>query len=918
MKKIIFILVLMIWGGVFGQSYLFKIKGKVIAKFDNQALQSATIHLENVKDKSIVSYTISDNKGLFDLSGKSFYKNLRLVVSFMGMKSYQKLIPSDKLNNYDIGTIILEDEQNMLGEVTVVSRAPITIKKDTLEFNVSSFKTKKDASVEELLEKLPGVEVDEKGNITVNGKPVNNVYVNGKPFFGDPKIATKNLTKDIIDKVQFVDSKTKAQAFSGKRGDQNNKTINLTIKKDKNRGWFGRVAGGIGTKKRYESAGLLNRFNDKQRISVLASANNINSSGFSFGEIQEMFGSFSNESYRGGHKISVNGLNLGVEKGLVISKTAGVTLADEFKKGMEINGNYFYSGRNSDDKEHSNREYILTNSHFFTSSNTVSKSDNHDHSAGIDFDIELDSTMLINLRPRFNFSSIDAFAKKNEITLNHLKNISNQTTNVSSLNSSKYKFDNELDFTKNIGNKGSYISFGIGTLADVLNEKQHNESAIKIYGNNPSSKIQNQKINSDTKLKQFSSFAEYRYPILSKKLFIDLAYDFKYRTEKDVTKTNDFNIVTNKYDSFNSLLSSDFIYNDISKTPSLGMEFENKKVNFRFISGYLNRTLSSQDYLRPQFDLERNFKAMTIESDFSYRWSRSKQLRVSYDLDNKIPNIRQIQAFEDVRNPSNIVVGNPNLKPTKSHKFRVIYRSFDFRKGAGFFFIARGNYDLDGIGYQTTISNQFIRKTSYTNVNGVYSFGGYTSYSHKFKLAPKQDIKVRIATSFGSDKTISIFNGIKTSTITNRLTPRLGLTFNYNENHSITTRYRIGIYATINELNEKQNRDFVRHNLQLKTRNNFNKLEFLNELRYNYNPNLIGFNKSSLFWNSSLSYYVIKDKGAITFKAYDILNQNLNAQRTATENYIEDKQSTVLQRYFMLGLSWKFNTLKGKKKRKRY
>ncbi len=209
-------------------------------------------------------------------------------MSYVGYRTYLKKMLIDK-EIIDLKRIALQLD-NQLGEVLVKSTAPITIKKDTLEFNVKSFKTKKDATVEDLLKQLPGVEVDDEGKITVNGKEVNKILVNGKPFFGnDPTITTKNLTKDIIEKIQVVDTKTKAEAFTGEVGDSENKTINLTIKEENNKGVFGRVSAGAGTDERYEFAGMVNLFDNDRRISVLAGGHNNNSPGFSLGELSTMF-----------------------------------------------------------------------------------------------------------------------------------------------------------------------------------------------------------------------------------------------------------------------------------------------------------------------------------------------------------------------------------------------------------------------------------------------------------------------------------------------------------------------------------------------------------------------------------------------------------------------------------------------------
>ena len=214
----------------------FKITGTVITEGENTPLESATVYLERIKDSTLVTYTISDKNGKFSLEGKSFDKDLNLFISYVGYRTHKQSIVLDK-ENITLETIKLQTDANALDEVVITSRAPITVKKDTLEFNVASFKTKRDANVEDLLKQLPGVEVDEAGKITVNGKDVNKILVNGKPFFGnDPTITTKNLTKELISKVQITDTKSKAQAFTGEEGDGENKTINLTIREDKNKG----------------------------------------------------------------------------------------------------------------------------------------------------------------------------------------------------------------------------------------------------------------------------------------------------------------------------------------------------------------------------------------------------------------------------------------------------------------------------------------------------------------------------------------------------------------------------------------------------------------------------------------------------------------------------------------------------------
>ena len=252
-------------------------------------MESATIFAEKIADSSLINYTISDRQGNFSLSGNTIEEKLNLFISFTGYESFHRTL--DVRKQIKLDTILMKVQDNLLEEVKVIgTRSPISIRKDTLEFNADSFKTRPNANLEELLKVLPGVEIDRDGNITLNGKPVKRILVDGESFFGgDHRIATKNLPKEIIDKIQVVDTKTKTEEFTGQPGDKENKTINLTIKKDKKRGYFARTTAGGGTDERYELNAMANLFTENIQANVIGNSNNINSPGFTFA--QDVLGS---------------------------------------------------------------------------------------------------------------------------------------------------------------------------------------------------------------------------------------------------------------------------------------------------------------------------------------------------------------------------------------------------------------------------------------------------------------------------------------------------------------------------------------------------------------------------------------------------------------------------------------------------
>lgn len=926
MKKLLFVFTLLITSGVFSQSYQFKILGKIQSEKEHNPVEAATIHLEKIKDSAIISYTISNDKGDFSLTGKSFHKDVKLFISFIGMDNYSKTISLDKTSVFDLGTISLKNQTNLLNEVIIKSTAPITIKKDTLEFNVKSFKTKKDANVEDLLKKLPGVEVDENSKITINGKPVNKILVNGKPFFGnDPTITTKNLSKEIIEKVQITDTKSKSETFTGEKGDTNNKTINLTISKKNNKGWFGRMSAGLGTNKRFEGATMINRFDNNTRVSVLASTNNINSPGFSFGEIQKMFGGGSAMSFTGN-----TGLNVGGSSGILKSKTAGATYADQYSKGFNINANYFYSGSDASNYSKINREYTISlpdptdpdkqiAQKYFTNTNSNSNNENHNHSINTNLDIQIDSTFLINITPSFVLNKRKGRFSRNEETLDENRILTNNFLSNSYAEADVKNFGNEIDIAKKLGKRGSFIKVSISNQIDQSNTEELFTSTREIFRSTSSIEIRNQKSNSQEKFNSFRTRLMYRIPLLSKKLFLDTKYVYQDNERKSLENTFDFNASTQEYSDLNTALSSNFTYKDITKTPAVELIYNQKKWRFNFEVGLVKRSMENIDELRPQLSLKRSFDNLTIDTGFRHRFDSKASIFFDYRIDNKAPSLSQIQPFTDISNPTNIITGNPNLKPSQSHRAYINFNKFNWQAHSGMFFYISASLRNNQIVANSSIDANFIRTTTYQNANGAYNVSGGGSYSKKVKLDSINSIKVRIGMNISTFKNINFFNQIKNGSTTNSLRPSLGITYEIKKVLSIEPRYDVSFSNTSFENNTTQSQNFTRHTLRILTKTSIpKKLEWRNDIRYSYNPDVIGFNKSAWFWNAALSYSMFSNKASLSLKAYDVLNQNNNVRRRATSTYIEDSESTVLQQYFMLGFSWKFNSLGKKGKARDY
>ncbi|WP_228850735.1 outer membrane beta-barrel protein [Aegicerativicinus sediminis] len=897
----------------YSQSKNFSIKGSVFAETDSIPLEAATIYLEREKDTTLVTYTISDNKGRFELLGNTYDDHLLLRISSIGFQPYSKKVKvTDGVINFPK---IYLPVANQLDVVTITSTPPITIKKDTLEFNVKSFKTKKDATVEDLLKQLPGVEVDDTGAITVNGKPVNKILVNGKPFFGDdPTITTRNLTKEIIEKVQITDTKTKSEAFTGEKGDSENQTINLTIKKENNKGIFGRVAAGAGTDDRYEFAGIVNYFNNDRRISALYGGNNINSPGFSFGEIEKMFGNPSSVSINSNGNFVMDGRSFGGGAGITTSQNAGVNYADVLAKDIDLQGDYFLSSSDSENETRRSRENILPDRRYFSNFNSSSIADSENHKVNMGFDIEIDSTFLVNIAPSFQFSRNDTFFNSSEETLDENLDRVNSSTRDSKVENSGKDFQTRLSATKKFGNKGGFIKGNINTrlgnteIDDFLYSETLFESGQEdIIRDQYSDELRNNQF--------FDGQLTFRVPLIAKKLFANIKFGQRNEITENIRSTYDFNETTQEYSDFNTLLSTNFTYRDYKSKPEIGLEYSGEKLSIRGNVGWAMRKLESEDILRPQTNLSRNFDAVELEANVSYRFSSKASIYTTYQLSNNPPQLRQLQAFQDISDPLNVIIGNPNLKPENNHRFYLGFNNFDFQKRTGIFAHLFGNYYDNRVISKTVVDSETLaRTTTYENVSGNYNVGGNISGSKTINLDTLRTLRVRVSAFANLNKNINYNNDIQYASVSKTITPNVRLAFNWKDVMEFEPNYSISFTNTSFDISDFEDRNFTRHTLGIRTESYIPKgFEWRNDISFNYNPNISGdFQKSYWSWNSTLDYNFHNDRATLSLKVYDLLNQNNNARRTSSENFIQDEESTVLRRYFMLSFSWKFNTL-GKK-----
>ena len=887
----------------------FEVSGKIVDTESNP-LESATVYVEKIADSSLVTYTISEKDGSFLLKGNTENKAVNLYVSYAGFKPYRKQIEITK--KQDLGAISLEILDNALDEVTLTAtRAPISVKQDTLEFNANSFNTRQDANLEELMKKLPGVEVDSDGNITVNGKPVSRILVNGKEFFGnDPKIATKNLPKEIIDKIQVVDTKTRSEEFTGKAGDSENKTINIELKEDKNKGWFSRATAGGGTDDRYELSGIANYFKDDLRVSVLASSNNINSSGFSFDEVFDMMGGHARSvRFNGNGSFSINGTGFGSNNGITKSETGGFNFVNEWDNGMELTADYFYGGSDTETRTRIERENILPDSRYFTNSISSSNLLNDSHRATLRYEVEFDTLTRLSIAPRFNANIGTSYRDRFEENLDEDMQLQNTTLIDETEDLTSLDFSNDINFIKRFGSRGSYLQLDL----DHAHSKQENENIYfseSTFVNNPENNIvQDQFIDQDENSNSFSVGASKR-SVLADKFFLDINYEFD--TQKSSNTRSVFDAVDGEYTNFNELLSNDFEFRSFKHTPNAGLNYEGEKWRVSSEVGLLSTTLKTENFME-DIRFDNTFNNVYVDADLRYSPERSKSISIGYSTNADVPSVRQLQPVVDRTNPTNIIIGNPELEPTFNQRVNLNYRNFDFASRSGIFAYAYFNFTDNQVAATSSVDN-FVRTTTYTNVDGVINGNLGASYSKSYKK-DATEFRYRIGANGGYNRNVGFINAVQYESDQFTVTPTLRLTYAIDEVFEIEPGYSATFNDIQYDINSGRDQNYVNHSLSLETTTYWPKnVVFGNDISYNKYGNVApGFDSTSLLWNMSLGYQFLKDNATVKVKVYDLLDQNVDTRRLVGDDYIQDVNNLVLQRYAMLSFTYKLSSFGGGK-----
>ncbi|MBD0295021.1 MAG: TonB-dependent receptor, partial [Flavisolibacter sp.] len=672
-----------------------------------QPLTDATVSVMKAKDSSLISFTLSSNSGFFEiknLATGTYY----IIVSYQGFKTIKKPFTISTGNAItDLRIIKMERAYKKMQEVVIVDDAPVKIKGDTLAFNANSFKTKPNATVEDLLKKLPGVQVDRDGTVKAQGENVQKVYVDGKEFFSnDPKLATKNLTADMVDQVELFDDMSEQAKFNRIDDGSRTKAINLKLKKDKKKGVFGKAYAGYGTSERYDAGVTANFFKGATQTSVIAKANNTNNIGFTVSDMMGMFSSgmggfsggmsgFGGSGGGGGTVMLGGGRGLGAtglggfssgfgNSGITKTSSAGINYRDTWSKHFDVNGSYFFNHANTDNLRNAFRQTFFLDSTINSNQRQFSQNTNNNHRINFNLIYSIDSLNSIIYNPNINLQNSEQFSDDSS-SLFAVKNGAsykiNDTRTVNDNTGEGINWANNLIWRRKFSKIGRTLSVNFSNTFSRNNREGIVRSTSSIYnesGANVRDNNFNQQSLTDNRTNNYGVTISYTEPITRNKI-VEVNYSYNNNQNASDRRTFNFNAGNGKYDVENPLLSNHFENKNESNRIGANFRVAQKKYNYQLGLSAQQITLVSNN-LTKGTKLSQRYTNLFPNASFNYRFANSKSLRFNYRGRTNQPSISQLQNVLDVSNPPYYRIGNPALRQEFINNFSLVYNLFNMTK----------------------------------------------------------------------------------------------------------------------------------------------------------------------------------------------------------------------------------------------
>ena len=904
------------------------IGGQIADTANKKDISNAVVAILTTGDSILHKFTRTDKNGGFKINIARPGKYILLITHpYFADLIDEVTIPAEGLQ---LNTVALTSKSKLLQEIIVKSGSAMKIRGDTTIYTADSFKVSANANVEELLKKLPGIQVDKDGKIKAMGETVEKVLVDGEEFFGDdPGMAVKNLRADAVKEVQVFDKKSDQAEFTGIDDGNTKKTINLKLKDDRKHGYFGKIDAAGGPIKdiddRYNTNILLSSFKGKRKLTGFVLNGNTGQDGLSWQDNEKYGGENDNYSMNmdddGNMNFMWNGGSnddepyVNTQNGFIKNTNAGLQYSNKWNDKQTFNispkyNNQIYDNRNSRFTQTQYKDSVL-NENSFTSTNV----NRWNFKTSASFDIKLDSNNSLKLTARANFYHTESSELSNSTTTGETGTLKNTTNRTLKVNSDKESYNGTLLFKHKF--KKARRTFSINTTWNLLNNSGDNylNSDNQIYLDGAPSSLQkiNQNKQSDRSTQNLSASLIYTEP-LSKNYSLEISHQLTTNNGTNDQLTYGYSNFTGKYDLVVDSLSNQFKQNITVNRPGLKISYGTKKIKYNFGSafGFTHFDLLDKTYNK---DYIRNYTNFFPTASFTYSYKANHDLRFNYNGNTSQPSINQLQPLRNNDDYFNQYIGNPDLKPSFTNSFRLSHNSYNFLKELSTYqsvSIRTVNNSISN----SRVTNLESGKTTLKPVNtdGNISLNFYGGVWYKLK---KINVQVGLNPNVGYNKYVSIINNLEN--ISQTLNTGISLyiskskdkkydisfanDFNYNRNATSQN-------STIRKFNTNNIRVdatvYYKKTWSITTDYNF----FMRQKTVDFQDNL-----TNQLWNARLQHTFKKDEFTAYIMVRDILNQNIGIERNFYDNTLTEERNDRLKRYGMIGFTWNFKNKSGEVKK---
>ena len=889
------------------------LKGTITDTLNKQNLYNAVISILRTKDSVLVKFTRTDINGDFEVKNLPAGKFI-LMVSYPSYADYVDPITIEPATQKLLGSLPLITKAKLLEEVIVRQRiGAIRVKGDTTEYKADSFHVSVNADVQELLRKMPGIQVNSKGEITAQGEKVEKVLVDGEEFFSDdPAVVTKNLRADAVDKVQAFDKKSDQAVFSGIDDGQKIKTLNIQLKEDKKKGYFGKAELGSDFDKFRYGKVLANAFKGKRKISGYLTTDNTRFESLNWDENRN-YGGDANTTTTIGDDGSMmmfsGGDDFSWGRGFPTSTTGGLHYSNKWDKDKHNSNNtYQFNQLTVTGTTTSKTQNILPDTSFINTTAQDQVSDRKRHKLTSIYEWQIDSSSSIKATVRA--SGVKSFSRSNYLgqSISQDNNIINESNRTTTNEDDNNTLNSTIFWRKKFNKKGRTISIN-----SDLNFNNRSENGLLLARNNFYDKtgavikqdnIDQMKINKQV-TSSINTLVTFTEP-LWKNTFLVLNYRLNLN-QNDAERNTLAKNGTGKYEILVDTLSNHFIFNTTGHLGSFNVRYNVKKVNFSIGTGFGTSTYHMTD-IRKNANREVSFTNFVPSVTFNYTPKQQRRVTFSYNGNTRNPSLQQIQPILDNIDPLNITIGNPNLKQSFSHSFN--FRASDYKVLKGRNISLNLNYSTteNAISDASTIDNLGRRISQAINVDGNYNASLSANYG--FEILPS--LNVGISAGPRKSRNANVIN--RKNNITDNTSITIGLNSGYWSDKWIN--FWLNFNANYNSSTSSIRPDAVTKYWSYNTYSNL-QFKFKKQKLYidmSLEANL--YQKTSVFVDQRDVYILSpsirkviskNDKWEAKLFVNDLLNQNIGINRSISNNFISETTTQTIQRYFMLSLIYNFS-----------